>query len=1119
MLSPFLFVGVGGSGGKTLWATRVELLNRLEEAGYAKGIPAAWQFLHIDVPPHPDGLDPELGPPLPAGGYVGLVGSGIVYRTLDESLMAGADGHGKVLESLAGWRPKPSDVAVPVEKGAGQYRTLGRVITLTNLRKVNQAIQAAVDGLQGSDIVGELAEVSRHLGVDQGPLPDPVVVVVSSMAGGSGAGAVLDVCDVLRSTGHTWADRSFGMLYGPDVFSSLGAAARKGVQANALATLSEVMAGFWNNKAPGSFGFEEEYPLFERAEIKVGQFERRGPRYPIIIGGSNGSVTFERQDDVYRATGKALAAWTVNDRIQDHLGAYFEANYAQSASNRDLLPLHENGKELPFSAIGFGRVSLGRDRFTQYSAERLARAAVNRLLRQHEGNRLPGEEFDSKAAISEMVTARAGGFINDSGLDERGDQHNQVLDALRPPDQKAELMALIDNTLTTIGPGREKGASAQEWTDLAVVRINALGETFAEQQRAAGTKRAREFVGQVQERLVSLVERTIGQVGLPVTLGLLDHLDAELQYVLGELPNERDTRNHYAAKLKEHVSEELVKVGSGKILPANPQLRLGVQKGVECLEWRAEAEIREQAIELIKDIKQNLLSPLRSAIRKAIEDLSVEERSQPGKPSEVSMWPEGRTVPARFTPSANEKLLLEPGSYADEFDRQITNSTRAEGVDGALSEAVSEIIVGRFLGEDQGLIVSRQSWQPSNRELASDPTATATPARFELVAKAEALLGRSRRWVRRPDVAFGSFVQEGLASYLSDVVPAQQLEERLSKFRADLLAAVDASRPLVDINPQVLQRTHEQDQAPWRTFFTKIPLPEGTKARSIAEAILIEKGQLTPDVKASFLDGDAERIDMFTVLESPYEPVVFSSIMRPIAGEWAARKQQPDSREEFWRWRRSRPLAFFVPTTPDVRQAMVRGWFLARALGQLKIDRDRRLVSIYARDQQEWVHFPEPLIGPAVFKEYDYLPAVLESLPIAMVEFATGPEAARSMLPYRVLRTFGESGEGSVSSYTSPGDAVKGWIDSGQVGAGPGAPSPIPDLEEGEADPSARCRRLIRYLEDRRDSYNNKLFSTPVDKINFFETPRAWELRTDILNALDLSIGAVKNVLDESGSW
>ena len=60
MLQKFLFIGVGGSGGKTLRVLRHELGIRLREVGYGGPIPQAWQFLHVDVPVKPDGNDPRL---------------------------------------------------------------------------------------------------------------------------------------------------------------------------------------------------------------------------------------------------------------------------------------------------------------------------------------------------------------------------------------------------------------------------------------------------------------------------------------------------------------------------------------------------------------------------------------------------------------------------------------------------------------------------------------------------------------------------------------------------------------------------------------------------------------------------------------------------------------------------------------------------------------------------------------------------------------------------------------------------------------------------------------------------------------------------------------------------
>jgi len=58
MLRRFLFVGLGGSGGKTLRYLRRDLLAWLHSVGWeGDDLPVGWQMLHIDSPTQQDGQE------------------------------------------------------------------------------------------------------------------------------------------------------------------------------------------------------------------------------------------------------------------------------------------------------------------------------------------------------------------------------------------------------------------------------------------------------------------------------------------------------------------------------------------------------------------------------------------------------------------------------------------------------------------------------------------------------------------------------------------------------------------------------------------------------------------------------------------------------------------------------------------------------------------------------------------------------------------------------------------------------------------------------------------------------------------------------------------------------
>ena len=189
-MKKFLVVGCGGSGAKTLAFMMDQLKAELRSIDPdMTELPKAWQFVNIDVP-----LEEEAGPQkLPnvtqnGGQYVGI-GSRQNYNTFDEGVSSILGRSGKLGE-IATWATRnPASNDVKLADGAGQYRAIGRMLTLPHLKEIRQSLKAAVDEMFTQEAIQELNRLNykqTKLDSDTGD-SQPVVLVVSSMAGGAGA--------------------------------------------------------------------------------------------------------------------------------------------------------------------------------------------------------------------------------------------------------------------------------------------------------------------------------------------------------------------------------------------------------------------------------------------------------------------------------------------------------------------------------------------------------------------------------------------------------------------------------------------------------------------------------------------------------------------------------------------------------------------------------------------------------------------------------------------------------------------------------------------------------------------------------------------------------------------
>lgn len=1078
MLRPFLLVGVGGSGGKTLRVIRDDLERRLHQAGWNGAFPMAWQFVQIDVPTTADGNDPDLPGQLPEKDYQGLVAAGVDYRNIDGALTGSARAH--IADALGGWRPDPNRVNIPASKGAGQYRALGRVITLAGLDRVRDALAGARRSLTGAEAIGELQMVTRALGGEPRAIPaDPTVIVISSLAGGSGSGAFIDVCDAIRALGDKWANESVGLLYAPDVFDYLPEEARRGVRPNSLAALSELLNGFWSSGLSDSSS-----ELFARYGIQVNAAQRVGPRFSFLVGARNENVTYRTQNDIYRAMGRSLASWVTSEALQGTMNDYILAQWPATANAvPDNLPLKPSGMETPLCALGSARVGLGRDRFRDYASEHLAATVAERVLRRHEELRQRGDDRSEKQLVRDTADAIFGGVLASSGLDERGPDRNQIIDALTPAGLKDELRAqyveILRRTQESIPP---KGARASDVRRTIRNQINDRRSHFQTAQLASRTGAARGWVNSIQAHLTTLAARSIATHGAPVTVELLRRLAREVDEVRDELRGEASACRRWAGDVDQQVSSALAD-DNALILQSTDLLNDAVRRAVQTFDQEQQAEIREMAVDLIPDLVTNFLEPLTQAIEYSVESLN-------GDSGEIAAWPVGDVIPGRLRPAPNEFLLESVDDYPAILADLVQRTIGTAEVAGARRLADIEVLLGTddTATNRQTLVDLATRWVPRNHLLQESVTGAPTRAALVLDTSAPALRRRAVAWIERDGTTIGSYMKEGLRDYLDpDAAGPEEASRRLQRFEGQLIAALNAGAPLASVNRSVLQLVHDRTEVAQSVSFSEVALPDRSPARDAFRKVLHARNQWNDAVEKSFTDSNSGSIDIFTVMREPYQPVVFESLMRPIASEWGARSKAPDQRAEFWRWRRGRPLLEALPLAPSVLRSMVRGWFVAGCLEQLAPSDDGIKIFVPAQVGKggSMGSFPWPLLTDTDPRGPDALAAVLKSVALALLDVSTS-ESLAPMEPYaRLLALGSRSGDGVPRE-------LETWILTGDRGNG---------ALDAESSWDVRREKVETRLEMISDRFS-ATFERTAERNEILGYPGSYELRHEILAGL-----------------
>lgn len=258
MLSPTLVLGVGGSGGKTVRAAKQSIEKSLSEAGYPKGIPSCWQFLHIDTTYVQEG-DEFPAPFLPSDEFYSIVPVGINFQDIQKSIVS-KHTTDELRDWLAGWAEPLIDtplIGTSSHRSRRIKRADGRLVGIPFFSGTFRKIEKSISILQSPQSGEELKNLAGIL-QDDNTASELQIILISSLSGATGSGMFLDLGEILkRSTPYSFDPISF--LYTQDIFKELSSTSSA---CNSLGALNELINSCSHGLSEQSLTLYQEFGIF-----------------------------------------------------------------------------------------------------------------------------------------------------------------------------------------------------------------------------------------------------------------------------------------------------------------------------------------------------------------------------------------------------------------------------------------------------------------------------------------------------------------------------------------------------------------------------------------------------------------------------------------------------------------------------------------------------------------------------------------------------------------------------------------------------------------------------------------------------------------------------------------
>lgn len=1068
MLGKYLVIGLGGSAETFIRFLNADVERRLRMSGWRGRVPQGWRWLAIDVPHRSDvirnGVPSDIGS---TGTRVGLAEVPHEYEDYVHPLLS----QDEALEALLGSLLDPGVPVPPPFKGAGRRPQVGYAVGLSRLQTLSEELQRQLVRLDSLEATDELTALSHMLGDDQGDEdPSTTAIVVSSLGGGSGAGLVQLVIELLlgRATvGAQWLRTELTtLLFTPDIFAELGTAEHDGMQANSLHTVSAILNGY---EATGATP-RALLKLLSPGGVTVGM-GRRAAVTNFFVGGRNRKIAFDHHHKALQSTARALGRIMIDPHVATGLTAHLEANRTGAPVQAEFRIVDPAATSRAASSIGYASVSLGSEILASYAAERIAKAELETLLHGHRRERLTPNELE-KDAIDRRADSEHPRLLRSVQL-----AREEVLEALYDHDGlrievEQHVNASIAARIQSDDERGERNTASSVWLKEITASVASFEDELLKRHRRLADDRAHAWSRWALDRMVAATTGCLGRAGFPVA-----------EEVLGRA---RKSVRDEARKLGAQIAVDRGEIGAieleaplalerlqGRRLPAGDKRLADLEEELAVIPLlRVKAHYLGVAVRLLNQFDEGVLLPLCDALAEGEQTLqrsvSREHRSL------VRSWSR-EAVPARLRPAPNERLLV----AVDEFPRllrELLSATfglgpddAATAQDHAVAEALSDLLAetqpvkrreeidesGQRTaesGEEKADELERWPFSgydddpprpliDSQRRWRYDPE-TLTRTQFTIELDADWLLERSRRWVEHRRGALAERLRLPLADWIAAA------PDHADVFADRLRRALECAAPLMSVNPSVHVRVHGRPVPTSTLYVGTIPLSPEHRIHGRLETALHAAGLSDGAIAALFDETSAATaVEINGFLHQPVHPVVIDGLFVPIQRDWQTRTTDA-TRSQFGDYRRTRPLPLFVPLSPARQRHLVAGWLVADLLGQLDgVDEvpGTRPLSVWT--PRGWRSFPAELLGDPSLDRRDLLALAFGSLPLALASFAA--QQYDELDAYMRLLDLGDGRE------------LMTWIADGHPPQGaPGGSPPPPRRSAGPSRPESVRERL-----------------------------------------------------------